>query len=344
MGILSQKKLTRALLYNRHRLSHRQINDWIGEGKHNESPEQRIAQLAKVASFVEITDWFREHKISFLSFKGPLLSQKIYKDPTYRYYNDFDFLIDRSNIDLALKVLHDKGFHNVHFRFPEKESKKQLWLDHTNEIMLFHPEKELTIEIHWNLFAADPVLKQNLKNLVDTNTTSINFSGREYTVFSHEFDLIYLIIHGGGHFWGRLKWLVDIKELIERFPLDEKKFLNISTELRAGRLVALCNSLLKIYFPDSKLLPCNDHVSQSMIDKALYTIQAKEMFEMGNTKEYIRYYWNHVKLVPGLRYKINILKQILFAPDLAEKKWMPCSAFLNYLMGPLWKLSRGIRN
>lgn len=343
MQKLQKKELTRELLYDRHRLSDRQIDDWVGKGKNLGSHEDIVSQLSQVAYFIEITDYFREAGIPFNSFKGPLLSQKIYKDPTYRYFNDLDFLIDRQYLSDMLFILKERGFENEDFELPDNECSRKLWLDHTNQILLHNPVNNIVIEIHWSLFSVELISKNELKVLINSNMVSTHFHGREFKVFSHEFELIYLIIHGGSHHWGRLKWLLDIKELVNRVSLNEENFWQLAKKMRANQLVALCNSLLEIYFPGSKQLTATGKTSEKMLEKALYAIEAKEMFEMKTIGEYARFYWNFSKLVPGFHYKISVVKKMLFASDLAAKQWMPCSALLNYIFGPFWKLSRGIR-
>jgi len=337
-------ELTRELLYHRHRLSHRQIDDWIGKEGNNSDLDATLYQMAKVAYFVEVTDCFNESGIPFISFKGPLLSQKIYNDPIYRYSNDFDFLIDRENVTKALNILYHRSFRNVHFELPDDECRKQFWFDNINHLMLHNSEIGVTIEIHWNLFSTDFISKKALQKIINSNTVKFKFSGREFNVFSHEFELIYLIIHGGVHFWGRLKWLVDIKELLNLFPLDEKYFSQLTNDMRANRLVALCNSVLAIYFPDTKKLPSKEKVSDGILKYALNTIQKDDLYDLNSESKYIGYYWNISKLFPGLRYKLSVAKKIMFASDLAEKDWMPCSSFLHYLVSPFWKMIRGTRN
>jgi hypothetical protein len=335
--------LTRETLHSRHRLTHRQINDWLGKCIEPADQQEVLTSLAQVAEFIKITDILRKAEIPFVSFKGPLLSQKIYGDPTYRHSKDFDFLIGRESIPKALEELQKNGFQIENNDLPLDQCKLHLWLEHNNQVELYNPESGISVEIHSRLFKLSILPHSELLELIRENSTIVHFNGKEFVAFSHEFELAYLILHGGIHYWNRLKWLVDVKELINKYTLDETKFLAIINYLRAEHLVALCNSLLAIYFPHTKYLPCKCNPPQKLLRYSLNAIEAEDVVEATNFKKYINYFVRRAKLFPQISYKLSVIKIILFAPDLAAKKWMPCSASLNYLLGPFWKLFRGIR-
>ena len=339
----TERLLTREQLGNRHRLSSRQINDWLGESKGSVDQLEVMQSLAQVAEFLNVTDAFRAANIPFISFKGPLLAQKIYGDATYRYYKDFDFLIERDEIPRALLELQKQGFLIQNSDLPTDKCKLNLWLDHNNQIELYHPSRGVSIELHSRLFKLTILPITQLTKLVQENTVSTDFHGREFKVFSHEFELVYLIIHGGMHYWSRLKWLVDLKELANRFPLNETKFIALTNVLKAGHLVALCNALLSMHFQDSKQFPNDRSVSQKLLKHTLKTIASEDVMQPKNIRDYILFFMHRANLFSPLRYKISVVKTLFFASDLASKKWMPCSVFMNYLIGPIWKIFRGIR-
>lgn len=340
----TQRVFSREELHERHRLTHRQIDNWLGEPKAVANQQEVISQLNKVAQFIKLTDCFKHKKIPFISFKGPLLSHKIYGDATYRYFKDFDFLVQPQHLTNMIEVLKGIGFQIENLNFPKQACKRQLWMQHENHVGLYQTSTHIVIELHWSLFTVDFLPKNKMQDLIAEQTTSMPFQNREFQVFSHEFELLYLIIHGAKHHWGRLKWLVDIKELLQRYSLNEDKFLDLASTMKANQLVMLCNALLDIYSLDAKRLPHTGKTPKKIVDQAIYTIHAKDMFEMNSIAEYTAFYWNFSKLIPGLSYKRNIIKKLLFASDLAMKSWMPCSKYLNYILGPFWKLSRGIRH
>ncbi len=338
-----KSKFTREQLHQRHRLTHRQIDDLYGEMRSSTAKDNLVQELSKLAEFILITDALKVVDISFISFKGPLLSLKIYNDATNRYYKDIDLLLDQKDVEKAVSLLIKEGYQIDGEELLENSCKLNLWFDHHNQISLSHPAKLVSVELHWQLFSVNFLSKNTIYNLIASHTKSQEFQKRNFNVLSHEFEIIYLIYHAANHHWCRLKWLVDIHEIIQRYPLDDKKFLQLVEEMKIGKLVAACNDLLVHFFPGSKQLPCNDKVPQNHVESSIKAINAEKISELTTLQEYIKFYWKFSSLTPTYRYKLNVIKKVLFASDLAAKNWMPCSALLNYLFGPFWKIFRGIR-
>jgi hypothetical protein len=72
---------TREVLSKRHRLSHQQIDHWLGKIAAS-FLQEKLNHLKMLRNFIAITDLLRQNEIPFISLKGPLLSQHIYNDPT----------------------------------------------------------------------------------------------------------------------------------------------------------------------------------------------------------------------------------------------------------------------
>lgn len=90
----------RKLLHQRHRLSHQQIDRLLGESHSKEFLGEKIERMEAVRNFLSVTDLLRENEIPFVSIKGPLLSYRIYGDPSVRFSHDIDLLIE--TIQLAI--------------------------------------------------------------------------------------------------------------------------------------------------------------------------------------------------------------------------------------------------
>jgi hypothetical protein len=331
---------SREQLFYRHRLTHRQIDDVLGKDATQNTQEEVMSSLAKVGEFLKITDAFKEAKLPFISLKGPLLSYKIYGDATYRYFKDFDFLMDFKDINNAANLLAEYGYQTDLKLLFKDHCKLKLLLSRTNQIEFYNPITNTSIEIHVRLFRNVIISNEDLNPLVKKNTTEVNFMNRAFHVLNHEFELMYLIIHGSSHLWGRLKWLLDVRELTERFTLDQTKFLELTNLFQAHHLVALCNALLDNYFPNSKKLPQKLQASTKLVNNSLKTIKSKSVFEKQNISNLLLFHYRCSQLFPGLKYKQSYIKNLFFSPELALQKWMPCSIILNYLISPFWKIIR----
>jgi hypothetical protein len=332
---------SREELYHRHQLSHQQIDDFLGENKSGEYPETKAQHLNKLSAFLRVTELFEKEGIEFIPQKGPILSFRLYNDPLYRSYNDLDFLVNADILSSAAELLIKNGFETPFSDLPEDDCHRQLLYQHTNEIFFYSQEMETAIELHWNIFDIGIISPPDYNSLLNENKTEIQFEGHKYTVFAKEFEILFLVIHGGLHGWNKLKWLADIVIFLQRTIIDEKKFLFLTRQLKACRLVSVCNELIKVYFPGTKLLPATREAPGRMVRFAFRQInrddQKKTFFSV------LSYFRNSWCAFPGIRYKLNLFGQTLFATDLASVKRMPCSAFAYYIVSPFWKLWRGFR-
>ena len=221
--------LGREELYFRHELSHQQIDDILLEKKCCEYPETKAQHLSKINAFLQVSELLEKEGIDFIPQKGPVLSYRLYGDPLYRVYNDLDFYIQADSIPKAAELLLKNGFQSPYYDLPEDKCHRRLLFKHVNELALWSPSLETGIELHWSMFNARLTDMQEHDRLVRENVTSIRFEGRDYTVLKEEFELLFLVLHGGMHGWYKLKWLVDIVVYLQNCQIDEEKFLFLTS-------------------------------------------------------------------------------------------------------------------
>jgi hypothetical protein len=315
---MKKMPFTRELLYNRHRLSHPQIDGWIGKSDQTANLEEKLGEMARMAEFIAITDDFVAAGLDFVCFKGPLLSQRLYGDATYRRYRDFDFLFDIPTAEIAYKLLVKKGYIPDDYKIPDEEgSHKKQFFKHIRDISLYNSEKNICIEIHWKLFAGSFLPLEKLQRIISSNLSEISLAGRPFTVLNPELDLLYLVIHGGLHGFFRLKWLIDIKDFLEKVPVDLEKFQQLTNQLNASRMVALCNEVLIMYFPDSTVLPGKKSAHRNLLN---YTIESIGGVNDELSLDFVKYYPFALAAFPGWRYKINYIHNMLFRSYVVHKK------------------------
>ena len=81
-------------------------------------------------------------------------------------------------------------------------------------LLIFHPQKKIKLEVHWRLNPG-PAKDQALmilwerKRISSLTSSPVYFLGRE--------DLfLFLVSHGARHGWSRLRWLVDINQIVKQ--------------------------------------------------------------------------------------------------------------------------------
>nr|WP_315988653.1 nucleotidyltransferase family protein [Desulforamulus aquiferis] len=78
-------------------------------------------------------------------------------------------------------------------------------------------------------------------------------AGYPVAVFSNEEWLLYLIFHGAGHAWFRIRWLVDIAKFVQKGGIDWEKVVSLAKNMGILPLLhqtlILTNMLLSIPVP-----------------------------------------------------------------------------------------------
>lgn len=331
------KFFSREMLIDRHRLSHQQVDDFLHEKKSKDYLAAKLMQMEQVHEFISIANAFISAGIQFMPLKGPILSYRIYGDASYRRFNDLDFLVDITDVDRAVDFLKESGYQILDFRWPENRQRKKILFKHCNQALLYNPDKNYYIELHWKLSSVA------LTNFQKQYEGSIEFNGIHFNVFNHEFELLYLVVHGGLHAWRRLKWLVDIQQILKNREIDFEKFNRLTGIYNAQNMVALCRYVLDIYFPDvaSKLpaYSCRPYQRNFTLEQ----IHREENFTGNPVREIWRLLRFRMMAFPGMAYKFSVLKEFLFSPKDLDTKFLPPFALFYYLFMPIGRIRRKLK-
>ncbi len=327
------KNFSRELLYEPHQLTHHQIDMLLAEDTGDSQFMEKAAGLKITWEFLSIFDSFQANKINFIPLKGPVLSFRVFSDPTIRNFVDLDILVEESSMPAADLLLKEMGYHAIPFSWPSNNRLRKILGNHDNQLTYYHHEKEIAVELHWKLLKAPPVTMTKLQELIKSNTTMITYDERSIEVFNPEFELLYLIIHGGLHAWRRLKWIVDINALLLTLEIDWEKFAHLTKKLKAGRLAALCNSILKEFYPDGPLLQIQDKCPNSFLKFSLSRIKKENDIELSFISGFLRSVIFHYRVFPGCRYKLNNIKNLLFVKEYFGQNRILSSIPLFYFYG-----------
>jgi hypothetical protein len=334
---------TREKLHQRHRLSHQQIDDWLGEQESAKYMNEKMRLVGNLREFIRVTDLWRQHGIAFIPIKGPMLSYRIYDDPSCRMSRDFDFLLRPEDIRKTIELLKSAGYRDEGYIWPQNSKNERFLMQKYDQYSMFHPEQGVAIEIHWKLFKHAIIEKEPAERIVAENTQEIAFTGRSFIVFAPEFELLFLIIHGGLHAWARLKWLVDIHELVTRFELNEEKFSELVQQLKAHRLVVLCNAMLQTFYRGTKLLPGDYAVPRWFYRFALSQTLRKSDVPFSSPLNFLRYTWFRMQVFPGWKYKLSAFRLLTFSPQDMKVSWLPPRSIAFALYRPVGYLVRIFR-
>ncbi|MBE0675861.1 MAG: nucleotidyltransferase family protein [Bacteroidales bacterium] len=331
----SIKEIEPEILKEHHRLTARQINSLLGEGCVKEMIEEKLGALGMVSEFLAVTDALRSAGIRFIPLKGPLLAHKLYGDATARQYGDIDILVDSASLNSASRVLIKKGYQPPSTNWLSNEKQEGILQKHTVELAFVNPSTQTVFELHWRLLRVPVVNDGRLREIINANLQEYSFSDREFTILSNELELLFLVIHGGWHWWHRLKWLVDINDYIGKHQIDWKKFEELSLELKAESMVALCNEMLQEHFPGSRQLPVQTRAKRFMVQFCRRRIASHSEPIHDFYGRAFGSVWYALISFPGLTYKLKRIRSYLFVASLYGKNkvlsWLP----FFYVYGPV---------
>jgi hypothetical protein len=300
------------VLRDRHRLSPGQINMLLGGEVLSENYEDKIASVTQVAEFIRITDALAGENVKYIPLKGPLLSYKLYGDPTLRTSHDIDILVSPFFIEQSIRLLEAAGYLQLPPGWPDEASQKQKRIRYSHHISLHNPDGPYLVELHWRLVNRQWFRFEDIDNILQENTTTFEYAGRRFSVLNPEFELLYLVVHGGLHRWGRLKWLEDVQQYLKCVPFDKSRFTALAERLQAGRLIRLCNTMMSEYYVTGLELPCHSKVTGYMIRTARRAI-ANEAYKgpvtIGEILRGLRY---SMDAYHGLGYKAKLTATIVY--------------------------------
>ena len=164
-------------------------------------------QMLKLSGEMEnISELFMENNIRSLFLKGPVLALDLYGDVSFRTSKDLDILISINDLDKVEECLLKFGYERQEVVLPP------FWKMRTKDLTYYHPQKRIFLEIHWRLHSNsinEPSFEElwKRKRIMHLTSYPVHFPGRE--------DLfLYLIAHGARHGWFRLRWLLDIHQIL----------------------------------------------------------------------------------------------------------------------------------
>ncbi|MGV3466508.1 MAG: nucleotidyltransferase domain-containing protein [Heyndrickxia sp.] len=311
------------------------IPDKIKEELKNLYCQNAIRMLYLGGESEIISTLFKQHKIRALFLKGPTLSSDLYGDVSLRSSTDLDILVPLSALNDVEMLLLQQGYIKDDYILTVLNDWK--WRHH--HYTYFHPEKRIKVEIHWRLNpgpAKEPSFEELWRRKQKSTLThsTINVLGEEDLFF-------FLVSHGARHGWSRLRWLLDIHQLIMKridwkntYKLLKKyKYLHIG-----GQALILSSQLLhspleyevrKNFF--------NERAHKLAIEATFYFKQMVNLHNYPIPKEVELYHKRHLFSLMSFQQKFLFILSFLY-PYPIDVETLPLPKGLHFLYFPLHPL------
>ena len=172
--------------------------------------------LLLTAELLRLLDFFVDHGIQVIPFKGPILAASVYKDLSLRQFSDLDLLVNRDDIVKAGGLLVSQGYQPTTDDGVAPEQN----LD-PDDVAYLEPEfytfvnqdRGTRVDLQWRV--AERYFAFSLEENPGRNRlVPVTVAGRSVLTFAPMDLLLLLCAHGAKHQWLEMKWICDVAELV----------------------------------------------------------------------------------------------------------------------------------
>ncbi|MFQ5678755.1 MAG: nucleotidyltransferase family protein [Gemmatimonadota bacterium] len=179
-----------------------------------------------------------EEGVTALPLKGPVLAATAYPDPGLREYDDLDLLVRPRDLPLVAGLLRSEGYASRDDLAGGRPGVlRRIWYVHAYR----HPASGIDVEVHWRLAPSYFPTGSAVEGIWARAVRESVF-GSELLVPSPADLLLAACIHGAKTeplAWSRLKWSVDIAQLLRTGPLDWDLLMSRARSAGCRRAVSL---------------------------------------------------------------------------------------------------------
>lgn len=279
-----------------------------------------------------ISKLFIENKIRPLFLKGPVLAVDLYGDISMRTCGDLDILIQINDLEKANELLVNLGF--------EKDEYIQTllndWKWRHHHFTYYHPVKGTKIEIHWRLNPA-PSTEPSFNELWEKRRKCSISSYPTY--FLGDEDLFFfLVTHGARHGWSRLRWLVDIHQIMKK-DLNWDALYELLKRYQSchigGQSLILLTQLLNITLNEDMKQLIKGNRSNKLAEEAIFYLERMVNLHTDPVpKDVAKFHSNHLFSLMSFRQKLIYCLSVLH-PYYTDMETLPLPKKLHFLYFPL---------
>lgn len=284
------------------------------------------------AEMEKVSRLFSENEIRVLFLKGPVLATELYGDISLRTSSDLDILIPIQDLDRAEQILIDEGFEKDEYI----KSVLNDWKWRHHHITYFHPNKRIKLEVHWRLNPG-PRKEPNFKELWKRKRKS-SITKFPIYILGREDLFLFLISHGARHGWSRLRWLVDIHQIMNQ-PINWEKISILLKKYQSfhigGQAVLLSSHLLNTPVIKEMEQYINSNLARNLAQSAIYYLESMINLHTDPVPEDVsKYHERHLFSLLSFEQKVLFILSFLY-PYPEDAELLPLPNYLHLLYFPL---------
>jgi len=190
--------------------------------------------LAQIAELERLSPIFAAAGIRVMALKGVVLSTQLEGDGGLRGARDIDLLIEPERFADAEGVLAEAGYRSMGRPLsPRQRAAHRRW---TKDVELVHAVIGTSIELHHRL-TDNPYLISCDFDALWREREDVPLGKTAIATLPRRRLALYLCVHGAGHGWERLRWLVDLAAALQEPG-------SVETSLKAAAAAGLLPPML----------------------------------------------------------------------------------------------------
>ncbi|WP_249869444.1 nucleotidyltransferase domain-containing protein [Oceanobacillus saliphilus] len=302
---------------------------------------QHISQLYKRNTFQmlqlsgvmeQVSRLFSNMHIPVIFLKGPMLAHDLYGDISLRTSSDLDFIIPMKQLSKAEALLLEQGYQKDDYI----ETVLGDWTWRHHHVTYIHPQTNIKLEIHWRLNPG-PAREPSFKALWERKRISDLTSFPVYLLAKEDL-FLFLTSHGARHGWSRLRWLVDIQQLIKQ-DIDWDRVYKLLKKFHyqrvGGQAIILAADVLHVKLNRKMKLLAFTRYSKKLAQQAVFYLERKINLHTDPVPEAIsRYHKRYLFALMGYRQKFFFIMSFLY-PYPEDQQTLPLPKAFHFLYFPL---------
>jgi hypothetical protein len=187
-----------------------------------------LRDMQLIAALGQVQTLFTQHKLDFLTLKGPALSQALFGSPFIRHSGDIDLLVQPADVLPAEAALLAAGYSPVLHKPPLTAMQLQRYMQYRHHFVYQAPAGPARLELHWAM--REPYFGQPDTESLFARRQSVTLAEKlRVETLSDEDALVNSLLHGASHHWNRAKYFLDLLGLLAQESLDFKQIVGIIT-------------------------------------------------------------------------------------------------------------------
>ncbi|WNF35282.1 nucleotidyltransferase family protein [Bacillaceae bacterium IKA-2] len=308
------------------------IPSFVVQELSEEYQKNTFQMLYLCAKMEHVSKLFIESEIPVIFLKGPALAKDLYGDISLRTSSDLDVLVQVNRVEEVENLLLLHGFE-------KKDNIRTVlgdWKWRYYHNVFFHPQKNIKLEIHWRLNPG-PGKEPSFHELWDRKRQSFLISCPVY-MLGREDLFLFLVSHGARHGWFRLRWLMDIHQMMKQ-DISWKKVSKLINSFHnpavIGQAMILVSYLLGTHVPKEMEHIALNKRSRRLAQAAIFYFEKMVNPHTEPIPDYVsNYNKRYLFSIKSINHKF-LFTLSLFYPYPEDAEALPLPTKLHFLYFPL---------